>query len=101
VRARLPEALTIFILPPSLQALRERLQNRRTDAPAVIDRRLRDAVSDMSHWREFDYVVVNDAFEDAVAALESILDGKGEALRRERSELNALTRLLLGPEGAS
>ena len=79
VRAAMPDCVTIFILPPSREALERRLQSRATDSPQVIARRLRDAVSDMSHWREFDYVVVNDAFETAVADLMAIVRGHGEA----------------------
>ncbi|HEX3851700.1 MAG TPA: guanylate kinase, partial [Polyangiaceae bacterium] len=66
VRKALPECKTIFILPPSRRALEERLRNRATDSNEVIERRLRDAVDDMTHSREFDYVVVNDDFEHAV-----------------------------------
>src|SRR5690606_18949920 len=73
VRAALPGCCTIFILPPSLAALKARLDGRATDSPAVIARRLADAVSDMSHWREFDYVVVNDDFGSAVEALAGII----------------------------
>ncbi|MGH8199552.1 MAG: guanylate kinase, partial [Steroidobacteraceae bacterium] len=62
VRAAMPDCVTIFILPPSRETLEKRLRSRATDSPEVISRRLRDAVSDMSHWREFDYVVVNDDF---------------------------------------
>ncbi|MGH8299551.1 MAG: guanylate kinase [Steroidobacteraceae bacterium] len=78
VRAAMPDCVTIFILPPSRAALEKRLQSRATDSPQVIARRLRDAVSDMSHWREFDYVVVNDDFERAVADLLAIVTGHGE-----------------------
>lgn len=78
VRAAMPDCVTIFILPPSREALERRLQSRATDSPQVIARRLRDAVSDMSHWREFDYVVVNDDFETAVADLMAIVSGHGE-----------------------
>lgn len=78
VRAAMPDCVTIFILPPSREALERRLQSRATDSPLVIARRLRDAVSDMSHWREFDYVVVNDDFETAVADLVAIVCGHGE-----------------------
>ena len=78
VRAAMPDCVTIFILPPSREALERRLQSRATDSPQVIARRLRDAVSDMSHWREFDYVVVNDDFETAVADLMAIVRGHGE-----------------------
>lgn len=78
VRAAMPDCVTIFILPPSREALEKRLRSRATDSPEVIARRLRDAVSDMSHWREFDYVVVNDDFERAVADLMTIVAAHGE-----------------------
>ena len=63
VRQSAPGCTTIFILPPSRAALEERLRNRQTDSDAVIARRLQDAVGDMSHYREFGYVVVNDDFD--------------------------------------
>ncbi|HVS76484.1 MAG TPA: guanylate kinase [Steroidobacteraceae bacterium] len=78
VRAAMPDCVTIFILPPSREALEKRLRSRATDSQEVIARRLRDAVSDMSHWREFDYVVVNDDFEKAVADLIAIVAAHGE-----------------------
>ena len=95
VRKALPECQTIFILPPSRRALEERLRNRATDSNEVIERRLRDAVGDMTHWREFDYVVVNDDFEHAVADLIRIVSGKGEDLRAGRPELQPLLAELL------
>ncbi|MDH3338378.1 MAG: guanylate kinase [Gammaproteobacteria bacterium] len=79
VRASMPECVTIFILPPSHKELVRRLRRRRTDSRKVIARRLRDAVSDMSRWEEFDYVVINDDLDAAVADLESVLAGHGEA----------------------
>lgn len=96
VRAALPESVTIFVLPPSRRALEERLTKRRTDSAEIISRRLRDAVSDMAHFNEFDYVVVNDRFEQAVEDLESILAGRGGALRRDRAALHPLLAELLG-----
>jgi guanylate kinase len=96
IRRALPECQTIFILPPSREALEQRLRGRQTDNDEVIARRLRDSIADMSHWAEFDYVVVNDNFERAAAELESIVAGHGEALRRDRSELLTLIRRLLG-----
>src|SRR5271154_3836851 len=63
VRARLPEARTIFILPPSRAALEQRLKARSTDSDTVIQRRLRDAAQDLTHWDEFDFAVVNDRFD--------------------------------------
>lgn len=95
VRAALPGCCTIFILPPSLAALKARLDGRATDSPAVIARRLADAVSDMSHWREFDYVVVNDDFGSAVEALAGIIAGQGAPYRADRPQLTPLLANLL------
>jgi guanylate kinase len=80
VRARLPAARSIFILPPTRRALEERLRARSTDSDAVIQRRLQDAAHDLAHWTEFDYVVVNDQFELALADLLSIVHERGDAL---------------------
>jgi guanylate kinase len=95
VRKALPECKTIFILPPSRQALEERLRNRATDSNEVIERRLRDAVGDMTHSREFDYVVVNDDFEHAVSDLMRIVRGEGEDLLAGRATLQPLLSELL------
>jgi guanylate kinase len=95
VRKTLPECVTIFILPPSRLSLEERLRNRRTDSEEVIARRLRDAVGDMSHWNEFDYVVVNDDFEKAVNDLVSIIEDHGEPLSAHRPQLQGLLTDLL------
>jgi len=95
VRRALPDCLTIFILPPSREALESRLRNRATDSDEVIARRLRDAVGDMSHWNEFDYVVVNDDFEKAVGDLGRIVAGQGEDLRAQRPDLKPLLTALL------
>jgi guanylate kinase len=95
VRAAMPECITIFILPPSRAALEQRLRERGTDSDEVIARRLRDAVSDMTHWQEFDYVVINEQFDKAVDELREIVQGRGEALRAGRREVERLTRLLL------
>jgi guanylate kinase len=95
VRKAMPDCVTIFILPPSRQALEQRLKGRKTDSDEVIARRLRDAVGDLSHWNEFDYVVVNDDFARAVADLERIVAGGGEALRADRPALKPLLAELL------
>ncbi|HVN46176.1 MAG TPA: guanylate kinase [Steroidobacteraceae bacterium] len=99
VRRAMPQCLSIFILPPSRAALAERLARRATDTAAVIARRLADAAGDMSHYDEFDYVVVNDDFERALADLERIVAGSGEDLRSDRPDLARLVRALLTPEG--
>jgi guanylate kinase len=96
VRQSAPGCTTIFILPPSRAALEERLRNRQTDSDSVIARRLQDAVGDMSHYREFGYVVVNDDFDSAVRQLESILGGHGQALASTRPDLDPLLTDLLG-----
>jgi guanylate kinase len=95
VRVALPGCRSIFILPPSRQALAQRLNDRRTDSPEVIARRLADAVSDMSHYAEFDYVVVNDDFGQAVDELAAIIRGQGEALAASRPQLTAVLANLL------
>ena len=79
VRNAMPECVTVFILPPSRQELERRLRSRGTDTEAVIERRLRDALADMSHWDEFDYVIFNDDLDQAVADLEAVLAGHGDA----------------------
>mgnify|MGYP001160527300 CR=1 FL=1 len=98
VRKRLPEAVQIFILPPSWAELEARLRKRATDSPEAIARRLAESVSEMSHWREFDYVVVNRDFDQALVALEAIFDGRGEANQRDRPGLAELVNQLLNSQ---
>jgi guanylate kinase len=95
VRRSLPEAITIFILPPTRAALEERLRGRGTDSAEVIARRLRDSVTELSHWHEFEYAVVNDVFEQALADVRAIVEGRGSPLRSDRPELRPLVRKLL------
>lgn len=68
-----PDAVRIFILPPSVQTLRQRLQARGQDGAAVIERRMRDALSELSHYGEYDYLVVNDDFARALDDLRAIV----------------------------
>ncbi len=96
VRESMPECTTIFILPPSHDELVRRLCSRGTDSDEVVERRLRDALSDMSHWDEFDYAVINDDLDQAVADLEAILAGEGKA-RATANE--ALRRTIAGITG--
>jgi guanylate kinase len=79
VRESMPECVSIFILPPSAEELERRLRDRRTDSDPVIARRLDEAQGDMTHWDEFDFVIVNDELETAVGELEAIVDGRGDA----------------------
>jgi guanylate kinase len=87
VRESMPECITIFIMPPSHDELVRRLRSRGTDSDDVVERRLRDALSDMAHWDEFDYVVINDNLDQAVADLESVLAGEGAALATSNAAL--------------
>jgi guanylate kinase len=91
----MPESVGIFILPPSRAELERRLRGRATDSEAVIRRRLADAAADMSHWSEFQYVVVNDDFATALQALSDIVRGQGIANRADRPELPPLVSALL------
>jgi guanylate kinase len=95
VRKALPDCHSIFILPPSRQELESRLRNRQTDSDEVIARRLRDSIADMSHYGEFDSVVVNKKFEDAVIDLLMILRGS-RAYGPDRPNLKPLIADLLG-----
>jgi len=85
-----PEAVSIFILPPSRAALRERLTNRKQDSQEVIDRRMRAAVAEMSHYSEFDLLVVNDDFNAALADLKAILRGEPGRVRPVTIDMAAL-----------
>jgi len=89
VRERAPESRGIFILPPSVAELERRLRGRKTDTEAVILRRLKDALGDMAHWREFDYVVVNDVFDAAVGRLAAIVAGGGQDARTDLEAVQA------------
>jgi guanylate kinase len=95
VRSRIPEAVSIFILPPSRAALEQRLKGRSTDTDEVIQRRLRDAAHDLSHWREFDYVVINDRFERAIEDLQAIVENRGGHLQAARPEVVQLAGALV------
>ena len=101
VRRALPECRSIFILPPSRAELERRLRGRGTDAEAVIRRRLSDAASDMGHWSEFDYVVVNDDFAQALGELQDVIRGRGEASRAGRPGLAELAAGLTAGEADS
>jgi guanylate kinase len=72
VRRLMPQAKSIFILPPTPEALRQRLTNRGQDSEAIIDERMREAVSEMSHYVEYDYLVINDDFNNALDDLKAV-----------------------------
>ena len=95
VRKAMPECRSVFILPPSLEELERRLRGRSTDTGDVIARRLAEARQDMSHWDEFDYAVVNDAFDVALADLVDIVENRGEgSLTRNPGHAAKITAIL-------
>jgi len=96
VRERLPEAIQIFTLPPSRSELEARLRKRGTDSEEVIARRLAESDLEMSHWRDFDYIVINRDFDRALADLEAIFEGHGEGSRKNRPGLEAELQAILG-----
>jgi guanylate kinase len=80
IRHLIPDCISIFILPPSYQALETRLASRGEDDPTAIRRRMRDAKDELSHYKEYDYLVINDKFEQALSELRDIVT----ALRENR-----------------
>ena len=97
VRAQVPGAVSVFILPPSREALEQRMRARGQDSDEVIARRLAAAREEMSHYDEFDYVIVNEVFEVAVDEMCAIF--RASRLRREPQQQRhaALIQALLGP----
>lgn len=84
-----PDVVSVFILPPSAQELRARLARRAEDSPEAIQRRLRNAIEELKHWCEYDYVIVNDDLDRSFQALKSILDTERRqraGLRRSRAD---------------
>ena len=98
VKAEYPQACLIFILPPSVASLRERLERRAQDSPETIDRRMRDARSEMMHFDEFDYVIINDDFDTALADLKGIVRSKRLVAARQQIKQQFLLDELLNNE---
>jgi len=92
IKAQLPEAKSIFILPPSREELESRLRSRGQDSDEIIARRMRDAVSEMRHYDEFDYVLVNDDFDLALQDLRVFTSGQPDQARAVDIEMDALLR---------
>ena len=84
VMARRPDTRTVFLLPPSLDALRERLTARGQDNPAVVAQRMTEAEAQISHYREFEYLIINEDFSRAAAELQALI--QSDRLRRARRE---------------
>lgn len=94
VRAKRGDVKTIFLLPPSLAALRERLQKRGQDKPEVVEKRMAQAEEQISHYKDFDYVIVNDDFNRAAKELQAIITAsRMQRLRRQDDLQELLSRL--------
>jgi guanylate kinase len=95
VRQQIPDAISVFILPPCRRELERRLANRGTDEHAVIAQRMREAVSEMSHYDEYDYLVINDDFTTALRELQSLVIARRLTLPRvSRAHGHLLEELL-------
>ncbi len=95
IRTTFPSCRTIFIVPPSIEVLRQRLKGRGQDSKKVIRRRMRDARAEISHWDEFDFLIINDDFEETLADLHSIIRyGKPKRIDKEERKREILAELL-------
>ena len=101
VRKMLPDSLSIFILPPSIEVLQQRLENRGQDSNEIITRRMQDAVKEMSHCNEFDYLIVNDDFNQALAELSSIISSHRLEKNRQLKTLAPLLDNLIKSGGTA
>ena len=95
VRKLLPDSAWLFILPPSLAALKSRLQARGQDAEDTIDVRMRAARDEMSHWDEADYLIINDQFDSALEALQALVRSLRLRTGQEQEALQNLIEDLL------
>ena len=86
IRRARPDAVCVFIYPPSIDSLRQRLLGRRTDAPDVVERRLGNAPGELAQYTQYDYLVMNDDLEQAVERLIAIHDAERSRIRRLRAE---------------
>ena len=95
VRESFPDSTSIFILPPSRKVLLERLKNRATDNDEVIQRRTAEAITEMSHYEAFDYLVINDDFDAALVETQSIiLSFRAKTSRQRENKVDLLNELL-------
>ncbi|MFJ4063875.1 guanylate kinase [Pseudomonas sp. NPDC089996] len=95
VRKLMPEARSVFILPPSQQALRERLDGRGQDSEAIIAGRMKEAVSEMVHYDEYEYVIINDDFGVALEELKAVFVANRLLLKKQQQRYSKLLKELL------
>jgi guanylate kinase len=98
VRQRVAKTLSVFILPPSMPELHSRLSNRGTDSQEVIDKRMRQAVNEMRHYAEYDYVIINDDFKTALQELRAVVLAQRVSLAKQEIKQQALLKDLLMQE---
>lgn len=95
IKASFTNAVGIFIIPPSLAALEERLRQRKQDSTMVIEKRMQQAKDELSHYQEFDYIIVNDHFDKAALELQAIvMASRLECARQQKRHHNLLSKLL-------
>ena len=94
IRKRKPEAVFIFILPPTKETLRKRLNQRAQDDEQIIDKRMAQATEEMSHFTEYDYIVINDQFDKALSELQSIVTARRLTLSRQQKNQAVLLEKL-------
>lgn len=90
IREQTPDAKGIFIVPPSLEELNRRLVTRATDEPEVIEKRMNKAMGEISHYDEYDYVIINDDFEESVLNMRSIILANRSKLDKKKEEISEL-----------
>ncbi len=95
IRQQMPHMISVFILPPSREELLSRLTGRGTDSQEIIDRRMQDAVSEMSHYAEFDYLIINDDFETAQRELRSVVIARRQRIAAQGQKQQVLLENLL------
>ncbi|MDO6514865.1 MULTISPECIES: guanylate kinase [unclassified Neptuniibacter] len=95
IRRLMPDCLSIFILPPSREVLEQRLKGRGTDSEEVIGLRMSEAASEMSHYPEYDYLVINDDFETALKELHGIFLSQRMKIERQKDHCHDLLVSLL------
>ncbi len=98
IKAIMPEAVLIFIMPPSLETLRARLIHRNLDSEAIVEKRMKDAVNQIKHYRSFDYVIVNDDFDLALSELKGIFHTNRLRLKYQVVKEAALLKSLFADE---
>ncbi len=88
VKTTIPDCIGIFIMPPSKQALHDRLVGRATDSEEIIARRMSDAVNEMSHYSEFDYLIINDDFDQALQELQLVISSQKYRISQQKQNLS-------------